>query len=138
MSTGGRIAVCPGTYDPVTYGHLDVIERAARLFDRVVVSIAEGSHTKQPMFTAEERKALLRQSVEHLGNVEVVGFNSLVTTHAREGCADSRGLRLRKPDDPVQPGVGGGDRHGPPSGITRVGLPLEFRRPRGRRVGCFC
>ena len=84
MSTGGRIAVCPGTYDPVTYGHLDVIERAARLFDRVVVSIAEGSNTKQPMFTAEERKALLRQSVEHLGNVEVVGFNSLVTTHARE------------------------------------------------------
>ena len=84
MSTGGRIAVCPGTYDPVTNGHLDIITRASRLFDGVVVSVAEGSNKKQPLFTAEERKALLRQSVEHLGNVEVVGFTGLLTTHARE------------------------------------------------------
>lgn len=84
MTIEGRIAVCPGTYDPVTYGHLDVIERASRLFDRVVVSVAEGSNKKQPLFTAEERKALLRQSVGHLGNVEVVGFNCLLADHARE------------------------------------------------------
>ena len=84
MTIGRRIAVCPGTYDPVTYGHLDVIERASRLFEHVVVSVAEGSKKKQPLFTAEERKALLRQSVGHLENVEVVGFNCLLADHARE------------------------------------------------------
>lgn len=84
MSTQGRTAMCPGTYDPVTYGHLDVVERAARLFDTVVISVAEGSTKKQPLFTAEERKALLRKSVEHLENVEVHGFRRLVTDHARE------------------------------------------------------
>ncbi len=84
MSTRGRIAVCPGTYDPVTYGHLDVIERASRLFARVVVSVGEGSTKKQHLFTAQERKAMLRQSVEQFGNVEVAGFNCLLTTHARQ------------------------------------------------------
>ncbi|MSO44983.1 MAG: pantetheine-phosphate adenylyltransferase [Thermoleophilia bacterium] len=84
MSATGRIAIYPGTYDPVTYGHLDVVERAARLFDVVVVSIAEGSTTKQPLFTAEERKALVVTSVEHLETVEVRGFNCLVADHARE------------------------------------------------------
>ncbi|MFM9019013.1 MAG: pantetheine-phosphate adenylyltransferase [Actinomycetota bacterium] len=82
MSTGGRIALCPGTYDPVTYGHLDIIERASRLFDAVVVAVAEGSNKKQPLFTADERKTMVRTSVEHLGNVEVTGFNELVTSHA--------------------------------------------------------
>jgi pantetheine-phosphate adenylyltransferase len=73
MSTGGRIALCPGTYDPVTYGHLDIVERASRLFSHVVVCVAEGSTKKHPLFTADER-----------GNVEVTGFHCLVTTHARE------------------------------------------------------
>lgn len=84
MSTEGRIALCPGTYDPVTYGHLDVVERASRLFSRVVVAVAEGSTKKLPLFTADERRNLVRMGVEHLGNVEVTGFNCLVTTHARE------------------------------------------------------
>ena len=83
MSTGGRIALCPGTYDPVTYGHLDIVERASRLFATVVVAVAEGSNKKQPLFTADERKNMMRTSVEHLGNVEVTGFNELVTSHAR-------------------------------------------------------
>ncbi|MBM3664329.1 MAG: pantetheine-phosphate adenylyltransferase [Actinobacteria bacterium] len=83
MSTGGRNALYPGTYDPVTYGHLDIIERASRLFDAVVVAVAEGSNTKQPLFTADERRTMVRTSVEHLGNVEVTGFNELVTSHAR-------------------------------------------------------
>ena len=83
MSTGGRIALCPGTYDPVTYGHLDIVERASRLFDAVVVAVAEGSNKKKPLFTADERKTMVRTSVEHLGNVEVTGFNELVTSHAR-------------------------------------------------------
>ena len=84
MSTEGRIALCPGTYDPVTYGHLDVVERASRLFTTVVVAVAEGSNKKQPLFNADERRTLVRTSVEHLGNVEVTGFNGLVTAHARE------------------------------------------------------
>lgn len=84
MSDGSpRVAVCPGTYDPVTYGHLDVIRRAARLFDTVVVSVVEGSLRKSTLFTAEERKDLLRESVRDLDNVEVQGFNSLVIEHAR-------------------------------------------------------
>jgi 4-hydroxy-tetrahydrodipicolinate synthase len=84
MSTGGRIALCPGTYDPVTYGHLDIVERASRLFPHVVVSVAEGSTKKQPLFTADERRNLVRMSIEHLGNVEVTGFNCLLAAHARE------------------------------------------------------
>jgi len=84
MSTGGRIALCPGTYDPVTYGHLDIVERASRLFSHVVVCVAEGSTKKHPLFTADERRNLVQTSIGHLGNVEVTGFNCLVTTHARE------------------------------------------------------
>jgi pantetheine-phosphate adenylyltransferase len=78
-----RVAICPGTYDPVTYGHLDIVERAARLFDRVVVSVVEGSVKKRPLFDAEERQSLIRMSVAHLDNVEVQVFNCLVIEHAR-------------------------------------------------------
>lgn len=95
MSTQGRIALCPGTYDPVTFGHLDIVERASRLFSAVVVAVAEGSNKKQPLFTADERITLMRTSVEHLGNVEVTGFTGLVTTHAREvgATAIAKGVR---------------------------------------------
>jgi pantetheine-phosphate adenylyltransferase len=81
---GYRIAVCPGTYDPVTNGHVDVIERAARLFDELVVSVTTGSVKKQPLFDAEERIAMVEQSVAHLDNVRVEGFDSLITEHARD------------------------------------------------------
>lgn len=95
MSTQGRIALCPGTYDPVTFGHLDIVERASRLFSSVVVAVAEGSNKKQPLFTADERITLMRASVEHLGNVQVTGFNGLVTAHAREvgATAIAKGVR---------------------------------------------
>ena len=85
MSAEGihRIAVCPGTYDPVTFGHIDVIERASRLFDEVVVSVTTGSFKKMPMFDAEERIAFVEASVAHLPNVRVAGFNTLITEHAR-------------------------------------------------------
>ncbi|MGD9696912.1 MAG: pantetheine-phosphate adenylyltransferase [Thermoleophilia bacterium] len=79
-----RIAVCPGTYDPVTNGHVDVIARASRLFDEVVVSVTTGSLKKRPLFDADERIALVERSVGHLANVSVQGFNSLVTEHAHE------------------------------------------------------
>jgi pantetheine-phosphate adenylyltransferase len=87
VSTPPRIALCPGTYDPVTYGHLDIIERAARVFDRVLVGVVQGSVKKRPMFTAEERIAMVRRSVAHLGNVDVDGFRTLVTSYARESGA---------------------------------------------------
>jgi pantetheine-phosphate adenylyltransferase len=78
-----RLALCPGTYDPVTLGHLDIIERASRLFDRVSVGVVEGSHRKRPMFTLEERLGFLRASVEHLDNVSIESFNALLIDHAR-------------------------------------------------------
>jgi pantetheine-phosphate adenylyltransferase len=92
---GERVAVCPGTFDPITYGHLDVIERAARLFDRVVVSVAMQSG-KQPLFTVEERVMLARSACEHLANVEVDRFDGLVVEHARKhgACALVKGLRV--------------------------------------------
>ena len=78
-----RIAVCPGTYDPVTFGHIDVIARAAGLFDELVVTVTAGSFKKQPLFDSAERIAFVEQSVTHLPNVRVEGFNSLITEHAR-------------------------------------------------------
>jgi pantetheine-phosphate adenylyltransferase len=83
MTASARIAVCPGTYDPVTFGHIDIIARAAHIFDEVVVSVTTGSFKKLPMFDAHERIAFVEASIGHLENVRVVGFNSLITEHAR-------------------------------------------------------
>ena len=90
-----RTAVCPGTFDPITYGHLDVIERVAGLFDRVVVSVALHSG-KQPLFTIDERLALAGSACEHLPNVQVDHFDGLVVEHARRhgACALVKGLRV--------------------------------------------
>ena len=76
-------AICPGTFDPVTNGHLDVIERAARIFDEVVVAVAVNPD-KHPRFTAEERVDLIRESCRHLPNVAVTCFNGLLVEHAAE------------------------------------------------------
>jgi pantetheine-phosphate adenylyltransferase len=83
VSGRARLALCPGTYDPVTLGHLDIIERASRLFDHVVVGVVEGSHRKRPMFSIEERVAFLRAGVEHLDNVSIESFNALLIDYAR-------------------------------------------------------
>ncbi|CAH0992962.1 Phosphopantetheine adenylyltransferase [Sinobacterium norvegicum] len=69
--------VYPGTFDPITNGHIDLVERAAKLFDKVVVAIAF-SEKKKPLFTLEQRIELCRESLSHLGNVEVVGFSNLL------------------------------------------------------------
>jgi pantetheine-phosphate adenylyltransferase len=86
--------IYPGTFDPITNGHVDLTERAARLFDRVVLAIAY-SQKKTPLFSLEERVDLCRQSLSHLDNVEVVGFNNLLTDFARSQGARCvlRGLR---------------------------------------------
>lgn len=91
-----RTAIYPGTFDPLTNGHLDVVQRAARLFERVIVAVAR-AETKQPLFTLAERHALVRLSVAELGmgNVETDCFDGLLVDYAvrRGGAAVVRGLR---------------------------------------------
>jgi pantetheine-phosphate adenylyltransferase len=94
----GRVAICPGTYDPVTNGHLDIIGRAARVFDRVVVGVVNQPVRKQTtVFTAEERKAFIADAVASNGidNVEVSVFSTLLVELAREVGAGAivKGLR---------------------------------------------
>ncbi len=76
-------AIYPGTYDPVTFGHVDVIARAAEVFDRVVVGVVGDPRHKKPMFSLDERVAFLREALEGLENVEVEVFSELVVDFAR-------------------------------------------------------
>jgi pantetheine-phosphate adenylyltransferase len=89
-----RTALYPGTFDPITNGHLDLIRRARRLFDRVVVAVGTGRE-KNPMFTVRERVALVRDAVEGIEGVEVIPFSGLLVAEAgRVGAAAIiRGLR---------------------------------------------
>jgi pantetheine-phosphate adenylyltransferase len=89
-----RHCIYPGTFDPITNGHLDVLSRAAKLFDRVTVAVAI-STTKSPLFTAEERVALVRANLTALPNVGVVSFDGLLVEFARQQKAQAiiRGLR---------------------------------------------
>jgi pantetheine-phosphate adenylyltransferase len=86
--------IYPGTFDPITNGHLDVLERAAKLFDRVTVAVALHS-TKSPLFPAAQRVELIRSNISHLPHVQVVSFEGLLVDFAREQKADAiiRGLR---------------------------------------------
>ena len=77
-----RIAVYPGTFDPVTNGHLDIVHRAARQFDRLIIAILN-NQDKEPMFDLEERIRLLEDSVKDLDNVEVDSFDGLLVDYAR-------------------------------------------------------
>ncbi len=89
-------AVCPGSYDPVTLGHLDIITRASNVFDRVVVGVVDQPVRKQKtVFTAEERVAFIEAEVEHLANVEVKPFDNLLVEFARQNNARAivKGLR---------------------------------------------
>jgi pantetheine-phosphate adenylyltransferase len=91
-----RVAVCPGSYDPVTNGHIDVITRAARVFDKVVVGVVNNPVRKQKtLFTAEERKQFLEDATADLGNVEVGVMSNLLVEFARENNATAiiKGLR---------------------------------------------
>lgn len=89
-----RTAIYPGSFDPLTNGHLDVIERAIKLFDRVVVAVAK-NESKQPLFTLKERLELVRRSVKHLKGVEADSFDSLLVDYVEEQKAQAivRGLR---------------------------------------------
>ncbi len=78
-----RAALYPGTFDPFTLGHLDIVERASRLFDRVLIGVAEPRH-KTPLLPQDVRIELVRQSVSYLPNVEVKGFCKLLVEFAKE------------------------------------------------------
>ena len=88
-------AIAPGSYDPVTFGHLDVIARAAEVFERVVVGVVDTPHHKKPMFTLDERVAFLREALGDRENVEVDVFSELVVDFARRWQARAivKGLR---------------------------------------------
>jgi pantetheine-phosphate adenylyltransferase len=87
-------AIYPGTFDPITNGHADLIERAANMFDEVIVAIASNP-SKKPLFTLEERVELITQVCANIDNVKVTGFTGLLANYARENNADIliRGLR---------------------------------------------
>jgi pantetheine-phosphate adenylyltransferase len=89
-----RHCIYPGTFDPITYGHLDVLARATRLFDRVTVAVADNPG-KSPLFSAEARRAMIRPNVEPLGPVEVTIFDGLLVDFALRLQAQAiiRGLR---------------------------------------------
>jgi pantetheine-phosphate adenylyltransferase len=89
-------AICPGTYDPVTNGHIDVISRAAGIFDRVVIGVVGEPRHKHPLFPLDERIDFLRNALSHLDNVEVDVFRELVVefAHKWEAKAIVKGLRV--------------------------------------------
>jgi pantetheine-phosphate adenylyltransferase len=79
---GFRVVVYPGSFDPITLGHLNVMERVSRLFDRVIVGVGVNIE-KQPMFEAEERMELIRESTSHLANIEIKPFDGLAVEFVR-------------------------------------------------------
>jgi pantetheine-phosphate adenylyltransferase len=96
MVPDNRIAICPGSYDPVTYGHLDVISRAAAMFDKVIAAVVNLPVRKgQTLFTAEERIRFLHNATSGLSNVAIETFSNLLVEFAREkkAMAIVKGLR---------------------------------------------
>ncbi|RKD75466.1 phosphopantetheine adenylyltransferase [Sinobaca qinghaiensis] len=88
------VAVYPGSFDPITNGHLDIIERSAKVFDRVIISVLH-NRNKVPLFSVEERVAMLQDSIQHIPNTEVDSFNGLLIEYIKEKKAHTivRGLR---------------------------------------------
>ena len=110
----GLTALCPGTFDPVTNGHIDIIERAAGRFDALVVGVLDNP-SKEPLFGAEERVGMLKEAVQALGNVEVEAFTGLLVEYA-----------TRRGADVVVKGLRAVPQRGPGRGSTR---PRRTARP---------
>lgn len=89
-----RIAVCPGSFDPITNGHLDIFERAARMCDELIVAVFHNPN-KKPLFEMEERVALLREATSHIPNIRIDSFSGLLHVYMEQhGCQTIvRGLR---------------------------------------------
>ena len=90
-----RIAIYPGSYDPITNGHLDIIERSSKLFDKIIVAVARNAEKGSALFSESERIAMINQSIIHLNNIEVDSFNGLLVNYAADKSANAiiRGLR---------------------------------------------
>ena len=90
-----QIAIYPGTFDPVTYGHIDLIKRAQEIFSEVIVAVAHNPH-KKPLFSTEERVQMLKKAVTGFGSIAVDDFDGLVVDYARKKKAKVliRGLRM--------------------------------------------
>lgn len=86
--------ICPGSFDPVTLGHIDIIQRAAKMFDKVIVAVLVNM-AKQPSFTIDERISFLKTAIGDIDNVEIVGFSGLLADYAKERGAKAvvKGLR---------------------------------------------
>lgn len=89
-----KIAVYPGSFDPITNGHVDILERTSGLFDRIIVAVVQNVY-KKALFTPEERVALIRETTSHLGNIEVDCFSGLLVDYLKEkkACIIIRGMR---------------------------------------------
>lgn len=89
-----RVAVYPGSFDPVTNGHIDILEKTSKIFDKIIIAVVHNV-TKNALFSLDERVELIRESTKHLDNIEVECFNGLLTDYIREkkACAIIRGLR---------------------------------------------
>ena len=90
-----KIAIYPGSYDPITNGHLDIIERSSSLFDKIIVAVARNAEKVSALFSESERITMINQSISHLKNVEVDSFNGLLVNYAAEKNSNAiiRGLR---------------------------------------------
>jgi pantetheine-phosphate adenylyltransferase len=90
----GSIAVCPGSFDPITYGHIDILRRAAKVFDQVYVAVLNNS-SKKPLFNVEERRQLIEEVTKTIPNVKVDTFQGLLVDYAESKNANAiiRGLR---------------------------------------------
>ena len=90
-----KIAVYPGSFDPVTYGHMDIIKRALKIFDKVIVAVAHNAE-KEPLFLVSERVALLKRSLKGIKRVEVDDFRGLIVTYVKmkKATVVVRGLRM--------------------------------------------
>ena len=89
-----RIGICPGSFDPVTNGHIDIFERGSQLVDKLIVAVFENP-SKKPLFSMAEREEMLRETTKHIPNIEVVSFHGLLNEYAIEHGATIiiRGLR---------------------------------------------
>lgn len=89
-----KIGIYPGSFDPITFGHIDIIERASKIVDEVVVAVLRNSN-KNPLFVAEERMDMIKESTKHLSNIKVLAFDGLLVDLAKELNAQIviRGLR---------------------------------------------
>lgn len=89
-----KVAICPGSFDPVTLGHIDIITRASKMFHKVIVAVLVNP-SKQPSFSIEERIDFLKEATKDIGNLEIVSFDGLLASYAKEKSAVAvvKGLR---------------------------------------------